>query len=202
MTKTMPLTSAAARRFSQPRRLPEPERRRSWWTTSFTAAAPSGLALSQTPQIARARQVTRGSDAQGRARRGCAGGTRRGRRAGPRAELGWHRPDEAESSTGRPDLGLGADDAGSRGAPRRLRIAAATDTRRRAPVERIGTGGFAGAEWPATVSIAYQPVPSLRVTAADVPGASGCAPTRTGRIASTAAGAAASPVSAEQPIQA
>jgi hypothetical protein len=162
--------------------------------------APRGRSFSQTRRGARARQVARASDA-GRAARGSGRGTRRGRKAGPRAELGWQRTGEV-SSAGRPDLCLGTDDAGSGGTPGRLRIAAAAIARRGTTVERAGTGAFTRAEWLATVAIPYQPVPSLRIAAADVPGASGCAPTRTGRIAATAAGAAASPVSTEQPIQA
>lgn len=148
----------------------------------------------------------------GRERRGgrtlvSAGRTKDARRcssAGKRVggpEPGWQRTGEV-SSAGRPDLCPGTDDASSGGTPGRLRIAAATIARHGATAERAGTGAFTRAEWPATVAIPYQPVPSLRIAAADVPGASGCAPTRTGRIAATAAGAAASPVSTEQPIQA
>jgi hypothetical protein len=124
-----------------------------------------------------------------------------GKRVGGRNSAGSARPG-AISSAGRPDLRLGADDAGSSGTPGLLRVSAAAIARRGTTVERAGTGAFTRAKWPATVAIPYQPVPSLRIAAADVPGASGCAPTRTGRIAATAAGAAASPVSTEPPIQA
>jgi hypothetical protein len=169
------------------------------------ALAPYVWSLLQTGLVARCRQVaSAGEDGHSfrlGARRTLVAARRPESGSAGRNPAGSARPG-AISSAGCPDLCLGTDDAGSGGTPGRLGIAAAAIARRGATVERAGTGAFTRAEWPATVAIPYQPVPSLRIAAADVPGASGCAPTRTGRIAATAAGAAASPVSTEQPIQA
>jgi hypothetical protein len=169
------------------------------------ALAPYVWSLLQTGLVARCRQVASAGE-DGRsfrlgARRTLVAARRPESGSAGRNPAGSARPG-AISSAGCPGLCLGTDDAGSGGTPGRLRIAAAAIARRGATVERAGTGAFTRAEWPATVAIPYQPVPSRRIAAVDVPGASGCAPTRTGRIAATAAGAAASPVSAEQPIQA
>lgn len=169
------------------------------------ALAPYVWSLLQTGLVARCRQVASAGE-DGRSFRL---GARRTLVAACRPESGSAGRNPAGSgqrrevsSAGRPDLRLGADDAGSSGTPGLLRVAAAAIARRGATVERAGTGAFTRAKWPATVAIPYQPVPSRRIAAADVPGASGCAPTRTSRIAATAAGAAASPVSTEPPIQA
>ena len=169
------------------------------------ALAPYVWSLLQTGLVARCRQVASAGE-DGRSFRL---GARRTLVAACRPESGSAGRNPAGSgqrrevsSAGCPDLRLGADDAGSSGTPGLLRVAAAAIARHGATVERAGTGAFTRAKWPATVAIPYQPVPSRRIAAADVPGASGCAPTRTSRIAATAAGAAASPVSTEPPIQA